>query len=116
MAIIFETTNPSTLLSTFKKAIDDRKVVTWAYDSDGDFVHTPQQWSQVGWLRPRIQQGRLVFGFLARPNQKCTSEGYAVYHGRFIESMLAHCDALFSEAKATALVNVSLGDNISSAA
>jgi hypothetical protein len=28
---------------------------------------------------------------------------YAVYHGRFIESMLTHCDELFNAGAATAL-------------
>jgi hypothetical protein len=32
-----------------------------------------------------------------------TSEVYAIYHGRFIEAMLRHCDELFSRAEATAL-------------
>lgn len=31
-----------------------------------------------------------------------TWEVYAVYHGRFIESMIVHCNTLFSNGSATA--------------
>ena len=44
MAINFDTDNPTKLLSAFKKAIDDKKIVTWSYDKDGYFTHTPEQW------------------------------------------------------------------------
>jgi len=115
MAIRFETTTPQKLLSTFKKAIDDGEVVTWAYDKDGDFYHTPDQWKNVGWLRPNIEQGqRLTMNFLARTGRKTSKADYGVYHGRFIESMLTHCDDLFSVATATALPTNS--DKISTAA
>lgn len=46
MSIKFETSNSTALLAAFKKAIDDGKVVTWSYDGDGDFTHTPPQWNK----------------------------------------------------------------------
>jgi hypothetical protein len=104
MAIHFKTATPKKLLAAFKKAIDDGKVVTWSYDADNDFTHTAQQWKARAWLRPTvIEREDLVFTILKPQNSKISSEIYAIYHGRFIESMLVHCDSLFKEAFATAL-------------
>jgi hypothetical protein len=115
MAVNFETKTPKKLLATFKQAIDKGHVVTWAYDSDGDFYHTPPQWKDVGWLRPTIYEGQmLTLNFIARPSTKTTKVNYSIYHGRFIESMLAHCDELFSKATASALPTNS--DSITAAA
>ena len=110
MAIHFTTTNPSGLLAAFKKAIDDKKIETWSYDGDGDFTHTPPQWKNQAWLRPSVTSGLLTLHFLARNDVKTSKEVYAVYHGRFIESMLAHFDEMFGTADATALPVV--GDRV----
>jgi hypothetical protein len=101
MAINFETTEPNRLLATFKKAIDDKKVVTWSYDSDGDFTHTPDQWKYKAWLRPKVYQGQLTMIILGRKEEKMPLEVYSVYHGRFIEAMIAHCRTLFTNGSAT---------------
>jgi hypothetical protein len=115
MALNFETSTPKKLLADFKKAIDNRHVVTWAYDAEGDFYHTPQQWSTVGWLRPSIYEGKmLTMNFIARTGTKTTKENYAVLHGRFIEAMLAYFDEVFVSAAATALPTNS--DKINTAA
>jgi hypothetical protein len=104
MAIHFKTSTPKKLLAAFKTAIDEGKVVTWSYDADGDFTHTAQQWKSLAWLRPGVIEGAdLVFTIVKPKNSKISSEVYAIYHGRFIESMLVHCDSLFKEASATAL-------------
>jgi len=104
MAIHFKTTTPKKLIAEFKKAIDDGKVVTWSYDNDGDFTHTAQQWKSLAWLRPRIKEGEELILVIVKPqNSKISSEVYAIYHGRFIESMLVHCDSLFTNAVATSL-------------
>jgi hypothetical protein len=103
MAINFETSTPKKLLATFKKAIDEGRVVTWKYDGDGDFIHTPDQWKEFGWLRPTIYEGqRLTLYFIGRQDKKTTKAAYGVWHGRFIESMLTHCDELFTVGIATA--------------
>jgi hypothetical protein len=101
MAINFETTNPRGLLAAFKKAIDDKHVVTWSYDSDGDFTHTPEQWKFKAWLRPVIYDGYLVMNILGRKEEKMPVAIYSVYHGRFIESMITHCRSLFTNGSAT---------------
>jgi hypothetical protein len=103
MAIYFDTKTPKKLLAAFKKAIDDEHVATWAYDEDGDFTHTTDQWNKKAWLRPKIQeQTALVFTIVKQKDIKLSSAIYAIYHGRFIESMLRHCDDLFTSARATA--------------
>jgi hypothetical protein len=101
MAINFDTTDPSRLLEAFKKAIRDGHVVTWAIDSDGDFFHTPAQWKGRGWLTPNTSLGRLTFNFLPSKNLKTTWSDLGVIQGRFIESMIAHCNQLFDTASAT---------------
>ncbi len=102
MAIHFKTNTPKKLLAEFKKTIDDGKIVTWSYDSDGDFTHTAQQWKFQAWLRPKIREGEELILIILKPkNSKVSSEVYAIYHGRFIESMLVHCDSFFTTAVAT---------------
>jgi hypothetical protein len=104
MAIYVKTATPVELLATYKKAIDGGHVKTWAYDSDGDITHTAEQWNRKAWLRPKIQEGTALALYILTPkDQDLSSEIYAIYHGRFIESILRHCDKLFSEARATAL-------------
>lgn len=75
---------------------------TWAYDDDGDFYHTPEQWKGKAWLRPILQQGMLSFGLLGQKEIQMTKLYYAIYHGRFIEMLLTHFDKQFSIVVATA--------------
>lgn len=103
MAANFQTDNPRGLIAAFKKAIDEGKIVTWSYDEDGDFTHTPPQWKYKAWMRPVIYQGQLTMNFIGSRQTKNMREVYGIYHGRFIESMLVHCDRLFTNAIATAL-------------
>ncbi|HXM22529.1 MAG TPA: hypothetical protein VN948_14835 [Terriglobales bacterium] len=111
MAIRVATAQPSSLLTAIKKAIDERKVETWSYDSDGDFTHTPTQWTRKAWLRPTVQSGALVLNILNPRGTNLSREIYGVYHGRFIEMLLAHFDDRFADAHATAAVTV--GDSVS---
>jgi hypothetical protein len=104
MAINLITDTPNKLLATFKKAIDEGHVATWSYDKDGDFTHTATQWKGLAWLCPSVvEKERLVLNIMPPQNSKVSSEVYAIYHGRFIESMLAHCDQLFTSGRASAL-------------
>src|SRR5579864_407216 len=106
MAVRVSTSQPSALLSAIKKAIDEKRVETWAYDSDGDLTHTPIQWYRKAWLRPSIQTGALVLNILNPQGINMSKEVYGVYHGRFIEMLLAHFDQNFTTADATALASV----------
>jgi hypothetical protein len=110
MAIYFITDTPNKLLAAFKKGIDDGHVVTWSYDGDGDFTHTAQQWKGLAWLHPTVEGQRLVMNIMPPKSSKISTEVYAIYHGRFIESMLAHCDKLFTTGQATAMAQT--GDTI----
>ncbi len=103
MSLTFNTPNPKALLAAFKRGIDDKHIVTWSCDTDGDFTHTPEQWKNKAWLRPELKAGELSLYIVKPQNAGVSSEVYAVYHGRFIEAMLAHCDRLFSEGSASAL-------------
>jgi hypothetical protein len=111
MAIEFMTSDPRNLLSTFKGAIDDRRIVTWSYDQDRDFTHTAEQWKKLAWLRPKISDDYLLRTILKPDARNISTEIYAIYHGRFIEAMLSHCDKLFTRAVASALPGV--GDVVS---
>jgi hypothetical protein len=104
MAVHFNTKTPNKLLKAFKKAIDDGHVKTWSYDDEGDFTHTAEQWIKRAWLSPKVTDGERLSFFIVPPREaKISSEVYAIYHGRFIETMLRHCDSLFGEGRASAL-------------
>jgi hypothetical protein len=106
MALIVNTSNPAGLLAAIRKGIDDGHIVTWSYDADGDFTHTPDQWKNRAWLRPVVSTAHadeLRFKILKQQGIDMPSVVYAVYHGRFIEMLLGHFDKKFSNASATAL-------------
>ena len=100
MSIVVVTSKPKTLLAAIKKAIDDKDVETWEYDSDGDFTHTPPQWRQKAWLRPVVQEGQLTFKLLPQKDVSLTNAVNGVYHGRFIEMLVTHFAEQFSSATA----------------
>lgn len=102
MAIIIKTNSPAGLLAAIKKEIDEGKIVTWSYDSDGDFTHSPKQWNANAWLSPKVSVGELRFGILKNENIDMSTVIYGVYHGRFIEMLLTHFDDKFTNAQATA--------------
>jgi len=102
MAVYFTTSDPKKLLAAFKKAIDDKKVVTWSYDKDGDFTHDADQWRHKAWFRPSIQSGSLRFSILKPQNAAITAVVYGIYHGRLIEPFVTHFDDMFMEGVATA--------------
>ena len=103
MAVRVFCSNPQQLLSDIKAAIKAGTVQTWAVDSDGDFTHSPDQWRYKAWLHPSVQTDRLIFQILGRKSEKMSKEIYAIYHGRFIEMLLAHFDNKFTLANASAL-------------
>lgn len=104
MALYVNKANPAALLAAIKKAIDDKKITTWSYDSDGDFTHTPDQWARKAWMRPRTINGVLAFGIIKPVNSTLTTLIYGLYHGRFTEMLLAHFDDQFHTVEATAQV------------
>jgi len=108
MAIIVKTTNPTGLKAAIYKAIDDKKIVTWSYDSDKDFTHatSSDQWAGKAWFRPYIPTGttdelgfKILIGKTYYPQ---LTDIYGIYHGRFIEMLLRHFNTQFSSAVASA--------------
>jgi hypothetical protein len=102
MAVLFKTNTPQALLSHFKKKIDEGQVVTWSYDKNGYFTHTPDQWRFAAWMKPSIDIGGLRFNFVGNTKRVTKKADYGVYHGRLVESIATHCDNLFTEAGVTA--------------
>jgi len=103
MAVIVRTVEPRALLQLIKQSIKDSGIETWSVDSDGDFTHTPPQWSNEAWFRPVVQEDRLIFNILTPKSRHLSRTIYGIYHGRFIEMLLTHFDTKFSSARATAL-------------
>ncbi len=110
MAVKVRCDAPQILLDEIKASIRSGSIETWQLDSDGDFTHAPEQWRLMAWLRPRIEDDKLVLTILAPKNTQMSRTVYAVYHGRFIEMLLTHFDQKFSLAWATALP--SSGDRV----
>lgn len=104
MAVYFKSDNPQGLLNSFKKAINDNDIVTWA-EKDGYFTHTTStnQWKDRAFFLPQIKDGYLIMNLIKPKNGKISTDVYAIYHGRIIESLLTHFDQKFSNAYATAL-------------
>ncbi|WP_301797084.1 hypothetical protein [Burkholderia gladioli] len=103
MTIYAKTADPAALLKSIKKLIDEKKIETWAYDSAGDFYHTPTQWNRKAWLRPSVGFGTLEFRLIRRNDEDLTKTVYGVYHGRFIEMLLTHFDETCDSVEASAV-------------
>jgi hypothetical protein len=101
MAIIIKTKTPKGLLNSIKKAIDDKVVVTWIYNKDGDFIHSKAQYKDEALLRPKTYAGELRFGILKQKGKTVTRPIYGIYHGRFIEMLLTHFYKSFTIATPT---------------
>jgi hypothetical protein len=103
MAVTVYTDDAEHLLSELTKAIREKKIETWIVDADGDFTHKPERWRYKAWLRPAIVDGKLIFSTLKPKDEDISRLVYAIYHGRFIEMLLAHFDEIFEKAEASAL-------------
>lgn len=108
MAIKIRTADPSDLLTQIKRGINEGKIVTWSYSTHNGrqyFTHetSDKQWKGKAWFLPSFEEGVLVFNIIKPLNQNISTVAYAVYHGRFIEMLLAHFDKSLSIAWATAM-------------
>ena len=114
MAVKFKTSAPQVLLDKFNAAIDQTeakgKITTWVRDSAGDFTHKADDWNQLAWMCPKIEQGQLRFTILHPTGKTIKTVTYAYYHGHLIETFLAHFDSYFTDAIATALIET--GDSV----
>ncbi len=91
------------LLNEVRQQIDEGHIVTWEYNADGDFTHTASggQWKNKAWFRPVSEKERLRLRLLRPKNGNINREIFAVYHGRFIEMLIAHVPGYFTDARAT---------------
>jgi hypothetical protein len=106
LALAVSTASPQSLLAAIKKAIDDKKVVTWRYKDIGGvryYTHSANQWDSLAWFKGSIESPGLVFYIVPPKGKKISTEVYAVYHGRFTEMLLAHFDSQFRETSASAI-------------
>jgi hypothetical protein len=103
MAVIVFTPEPDELLASVVGSIEDGSIRTWSHDADGDFTHSASQWTQKAWLRPRLEDGKLILNIFPPRGKTLGRAIYGVYHGRFIEMLLNHFDERFERAIATAL-------------
>lgn len=94
--------NPQRLLDALKEGIRKGHITTWS-EQNGYFTHTPSQWARKAWMLPSIYGSELRFAIVRAQGEPLTKEIYGVYHGRFLEMMLAHFDTQFSTGAATAL-------------
>lgn len=108
MAVKIKTTDPSSLLAKIKRGISEGKIVTWTcetHNSKQYFSHetSDKQWKGKAWLLPSFDGDVLVFNIIRPKTETISTVAYAVYHGRFIEMLLAHFEKDFSIAWATAM-------------
>lgn len=90
-----QTTSPQQLVEQIKRAIADKRILTWAVDSEGDFSPTQDQWIGKAWMTPVIKKEEpqtLYFGIIESRKVNMTKSIYGVFHGRFAEMLLTHFD------------------------
>lgn len=107
MSIRAFTKDSTGLLARIKTLIDQGHITTWEYDSDGDFTHTPSQWKNKAWLQPEVQDDKLRLTIMGTTSG-LSREVYAVYHGRFVEMLVAHVSDRFTTVSASP--NAAAGD------
>lgn len=90
--IVFPTSDPQGLLAALKSKIDAKGIRTWTYDGDGDFTHTADQWNREAWMRPAVTVDGLVMSIVPPKGEHISSVIYAIYHGRFVETVIRHFD------------------------
>lgn len=92
MSIYVKSSNPQKLINDINEKIANSGIDTWSVDKDGDYTHTAEQWKNHAWIHPIIETGRVVFAIWGRVNVNLSVVDYAIYHGRFVEMLLAHFD------------------------
>lgn len=90
MAIYIRTQNPQILIESINKSIQIRDIVTWAVDREGDYTIDRAQWRFRAWMRPIIEERKLVMAIIQSRKYPLTKELYGVYHGRLVSTILAH--------------------------
>lgn len=102
MAIIVKSKiGKNDLVTRINELIQSAKIDTWSKDSEGDYTHIGQ-WQNKAWFKPYDNdEEKIIFGIIGRKDERMTKETYAVYHGRFVEMLLAHFDNFIEEFEIT---------------
>lgn len=90
MAIYIRTQNPQRLIEGINRSIQNRDIVTWTVDKEGDYTIDRDQWRFRAWMKPTLKEGQLVMSIIQSRKFPMTNELYAVYHGRFVSTVIAH--------------------------
>ncbi|RKG84519.1 hypothetical protein [Corallococcus terminator] len=111
MALFVTTTDPQGLIDGIKSAVASKKVAGWAYDAEGDVTSSEASLANQAWFRPTLVPGAgVVFTISAQKDKAITTEAYAAYHGRFLETLLGHFASQFTMASVTASGESRAGD------
>lgn len=111
MAIFVTTTDPQGFIDGIKGAVDSKKVAGWRYDAEGDVTAAAAPLENEAWFRPTTVPGAgVVFTIIAVKGKAITTEAYAAYHGRFLETLLTHFAPKFTTASVTAMAESRVGD------
>jgi hypothetical protein len=104
MAIHVYTDDARGLLDALYALIDEGYIQTWGYDWEGDFTHA-DQWRYGAWLIPDAKSNELTLNILVSRDVRgaISTEVYALYHGRFIETLLAYVKDRFDRILCSAL-------------
>lgn len=114
MAIIIKTNNPRKLIKALNEAIDNREILTWSVDQEGDYTIARDQWRYHAWFRHKVlEPNTLTFGIVQSRKYKMTRDLYGIYHGRFLATLLSHFDHLMDDINVTPLLihNIDIVEN-----
>lgn len=92
MSIYVKSSNPQKLIHDINEKIENSEINTWCVDNDGDYTHTAEQWKNHAWIHPIVEADRVIFAIWGRVRENLSVVDYAIYHGRFVEMLLAHFD------------------------
>jgi hypothetical protein len=118
MAVYFETSEPSALLSEFNKRIKQTeqtgKITTWEISDDGKFyTHKSKDSRGQAWFAATVDNGRLRFNIYPSADDNVSMTAYGYYHGHLLETFLNHFDQMFTLGSVTPLP--ALPDKVQSA-
>jgi len=84
--------NARNFLLIIRKKMDDKNILTWSYDNDLNFHHTPAQWKNMAWLKPTIEEDNSVLKLSLRrlSDTLLDDADRGVFYGRFTEMIISH--------------------------
>ena len=102
MAIIITSAQPRTLLKEIREQVHEGRLRNWRLKS-GKYLAYVGDHGNEAWLSPEISINELRFEITGPEVIGVNREMYAIYHGRFIETLLSCFTTWFTEVRVTAL-------------